>query len=183
MGQRHEPTTRNEIESLWDHRYHYRYYYHIGQRCLWERALYVEAEVLCYYNDYPFIHGNADIKHLSGDHIIYWIEWLEDDSAVWDIQIDTRKYFDTLLYIYLILMLDTSLAIHTLRIHQWRGMATVETYVLVWNLSCLLVGVVIWMMNYDIRVFIWYRCSYRDLSMDFVNQLSATSPWRNKNQK
>ena len=65
-----------------------------------------EAEVLCYYNDYPFIHGNTDIKHLSGDHIIYWIEWLEDDSAVWDIQIDTRKYFDTLSYIYLMLMLD-----------------------------------------------------------------------------
>ena len=27
--------------------------------------------VLCYYDDYPFIHGNADIKHLSGDYIMH----------------------------------------------------------------------------------------------------------------
>ena len=53
-----------------------------------------EAEVICYYNDYLFMHNNADIKYLSGDCIMYCIKWLEDDSAVWDIQIDTRKYFD-----------------------------------------------------------------------------------------
>ena len=46
-------------------------------------------EVLCYYNDCPSIYSNADIKHLSRD---YAIEWLEDESAVWDIQIDTKKY-------------------------------------------------------------------------------------------
>ena len=36
-------------------------------------------EVLCYYNDCPSIYSNADIKHLSRD---YAIEWLEDESAV-----------------------------------------------------------------------------------------------------
>ena len=49
-----------------------------------------EVEVLCYYNNYPFIHSNADVKHLSGDYIMHCIVWLEDDSAVWDIQINTR---------------------------------------------------------------------------------------------
>ena len=49
-------------------------------------------EVLCYYNDCPSTHSNADIKHLSRD---YAIEWLEDESAVWDIRIDTKKYFNT----------------------------------------------------------------------------------------
>ena len=31
----------NELEGLWDHHYHYYYYYYIGQRRLWERALYI----------------------------------------------------------------------------------------------------------------------------------------------
>ena len=44
-------------------------------------------------------HSNAYVNYLSGDYIMHWIEWLEDDSAVWDIQIDTRKHFDTLSYI------------------------------------------------------------------------------------
>ena len=30
-------------------------------------VIHFEVEVQCYYNDYPFIHSNADIKHLSGD--------------------------------------------------------------------------------------------------------------------
>ena len=56
------------VVSLRDRCYHYFYYYYIGQRRLWERALYIlldndayesvrytaEAEVLCCYNDYPF---------------------------------------------------------------------------------------------------------------------------------
>ena len=51
-------------------------------------------EVLCYYNDCPSTHSNADIKHLSRDYATYWIEWLEDESAVWDIQIDTKMTLD-----------------------------------------------------------------------------------------
>ena len=42
----------------------------------------------------PSIYSNADIKHLSRDYATHGIEWLEDESAVWDIQIDTKKYFD-----------------------------------------------------------------------------------------
>ena len=47
-------------------------------------------EVLYYYDYYPFTHSNADIKRLSRDYVIHLIEWLENDSAVLDIQIDTR---------------------------------------------------------------------------------------------
>ena len=37
-----------------------------------------------------FIHSNDDIKYLSGDYIMYLFEWLEYNSASWDILIDTR---------------------------------------------------------------------------------------------
>ena len=105
------------------------------------------------------------------------------------IQIDTRKYFDTWLYLYFTMMLDawyyTGGSI-TRRSHTcilifikntpitW--LATVETYVLVWNLSRYLL-VLIWMTNYDIQVSYDTGSPIRDLSMDIVNQLSATSLW------
>ena len=56
------------------------------------------CEALCCYNNYPFTHSNADVKHSSRDQAtwltMYWIEWLEDESAVWDIQIDTKMMLD-----------------------------------------------------------------------------------------
>ena len=63
-------------------------------------------EVPCYYNDCPSTHSNADIKHLSRDYATRWIKWLEDESAVWDIQIDTKKYFDTWFYRCFVMMRD-----------------------------------------------------------------------------
>ena len=45
-------------------------------------------------------------KHLSRDYATYWIGWLEDESAVWNIQIDTKKYFDTWFYRCFVMMLD-----------------------------------------------------------------------------
>ena len=46
------------------------------------------------------------IKHLSRDYATRWIKWLEDESAVWDIQIDTKKYFDTWFYRCFVMMRD-----------------------------------------------------------------------------
>ena len=83
-------------------------------------------------------------------------------------------------------MLDSALAtlsredhilvfLYSLRIHQRRGMATVETYAFDLEFVALLVGA-------DMNDELGQNCSYdagspiKDLSMDFVNQLSATSP-------
>ena len=72
VGQRHKPTTRDEIESLQDLITINNIITIILDNDAYESVCYTfEAEVLCYYNDYLFLHSNADIKHLSGDNLMY----------------------------------------------------------------------------------------------------------------
>ena len=101
-----------EIECLRDHHYYYYdlYYYYnyhyIGQWRLWERALYIKigSSVLlwwlfsytqqCWYQAFAW----------GLNYTLNWMSWRW--LSYLGIQIDTRKYFDTWLYICFVMMLD-----------------------------------------------------------------------------